>query len=98
MAGLLTAGLLARHFERVTLVERDDLEDSAQLRKGVPQGTQTHMDDEAIRTFMRVMHMLKPPTAMFSPRLLLKTLAGQPAESELPRGPEVPTGRAVKAA
>lgn len=43
LAGLLTAGLLARHFERVTLVERDALADSSQPRKGVPQGTQTHV-------------------------------------------------------
>ncbi|NMO20864.1 hypothetical protein HPC49_30110 [Pyxidicoccus fallax] len=43
MAGLLTAGLLARHFERVTLVERDGLVDSAQPRKGVPQGPHTHV-------------------------------------------------------
>lgn len=43
MAGLLAAGLLARHFERVTLVERDRIEDGPQPRKGVPQGTQTHI-------------------------------------------------------
>ncbi|MCY1019217.1 FAD-dependent oxidoreductase [Pyxidicoccus sp. MSG2] len=43
MAGLLTAGLLARHFERVTVVERDGLEDTPLARKGVPQGTQTHI-------------------------------------------------------
>lgn len=43
MAGLLTAGQLARHFERVTLVERDKLESNPQPRKGVPQGTQTHI-------------------------------------------------------
>ncbi|QSQ22406.1 hypothetical protein JY651_46060 [Pyxidicoccus parkwayensis] len=43
MAGLLTAGLLARNFERVTVVERDGLEDTPTVRKGVPQGTQTHV-------------------------------------------------------
>ena len=43
LAGLLTAGLLARHFERVTLVERDGLVDSSQPRKGVPQSTQSHV-------------------------------------------------------
>jgi 2-polyprenyl-6-methoxyphenol hydroxylase-like FAD-dependent oxidoreductase len=43
MAGLLSAGLLARHFERVTVVERDRLEDSGAARKGVPQGNQTHI-------------------------------------------------------
>lgn len=43
IAGLLTAGLLARHFERVTVVERDTLEDAPTVRKGAPQGTQTHV-------------------------------------------------------
>jgi 2-polyprenyl-6-methoxyphenol hydroxylase-like FAD-dependent oxidoreductase len=55
----------------------------------------TAKDDEAIRTFMQVMHMLKPPTAMFSPRLVLKALAGQPSASELPRGPELRPVKAV---
>ncbi|MDT7717973.1 MAG: hypothetical protein QOH09_3965 [Pseudonocardiales bacterium] len=43
MAGLLAARVLANHFERVTLVERDALTDSAQTRKGVPQGHQLHV-------------------------------------------------------
>lgn len=42
MAGLLAARVLADHFERVTLVERDTLPDSAQARKGVPQGRMLH--------------------------------------------------------
>lgn len=42
MAGLLTGGLLARHFERVTLVERDRIEQGAQHRKGVPQAHHLH--------------------------------------------------------
>ena len=43
MAGLLTARVLVDHFERVTLVERDALPDSAQHRKGVPQGHMLHV-------------------------------------------------------
>ncbi len=43
MAGLLAARVLADHFERVTLVERDALTDSAQARKGVPQGRMLHV-------------------------------------------------------
>src|SRR6185312_9234396 len=43
MAGLLTARVLTNHFEQVTLVERDVLTDSAQTRKGVPQGTMLHV-------------------------------------------------------
>jgi 2-polyprenyl-6-methoxyphenol hydroxylase-like FAD-dependent oxidoreductase len=58
----------------------------------------TASDDEAIQTFMQVMHMLKPPTAMFSPGLLFKTLAKQPSEAELPRGPELLSVRTEKAA
>lgn len=42
VAGLISAGVLSRHFERVTLVERDRLEPGAQLRKGVPQGAHVH--------------------------------------------------------
>ncbi|MGH4010932.1 MAG: NAD(P)/FAD-dependent oxidoreductase [Pseudonocardiaceae bacterium] len=42
MAGLLAARVLADHFEQVTLVERDPLMDSAQTRKGVPQGRLLH--------------------------------------------------------
>ncbi len=43
MTGLLTARVLAHHFERVTLIERDPLPDSAQHRKGVPQGRMLHV-------------------------------------------------------
>ncbi|WP_257447694.1 FAD-dependent oxidoreductase [Archangium lipolyticum] len=42
MAGLVAAGVLSRHFERVTLVERDRFEDGPQPRKGVPQGMHVH--------------------------------------------------------
>jgi 2-polyprenyl-6-methoxyphenol hydroxylase-like FAD-dependent oxidoreductase len=41
-AGLIAAGVLSRHFERVTLVERDRFEDGPQPRKGVPQGSHVH--------------------------------------------------------
>lgn len=43
MAGLLAVRVLTNHFERVTLVERDALTDSAQARKGVPQGRMLHV-------------------------------------------------------
>jgi 2-polyprenyl-6-methoxyphenol hydroxylase-like FAD-dependent oxidoreductase len=42
MAGLISAGVLARHFERVTLVERDRFEQGPKQRKGIPQGQHTH--------------------------------------------------------
>ena len=42
MAGLLAARVLAEHFERVTIIERDELIDDAQPRKGVPQGRHVH--------------------------------------------------------
>jgi len=35
--------VLADHFEQVTLIERDALPDSAQARKGVPQGRMLHV-------------------------------------------------------
>ena len=43
MGGLLTARVLTRHFEQVTLIERDGLTDDMQVRKGVPQGRMLHV-------------------------------------------------------
>ncbi|MEO7331293.1 MAG: hypothetical protein ABI193_22140, partial [Minicystis sp.] len=42
MAGLVTARVLADHFDEVLLVERDALLDTDEPRKGVPQGRQLH--------------------------------------------------------
>jgi 2-polyprenyl-6-methoxyphenol hydroxylase-like FAD-dependent oxidoreductase len=42
MAGLGAARALANHFERVTLVERDEIAGCAQHRKGVPQDQHAH--------------------------------------------------------
>ncbi|GAA2593633.1 FAD-binding monooxygenase [Streptomyces axinellae] len=42
MAGLCAAGSLARHFEQVTVVERDPLPADASPRRGVPQGRHVH--------------------------------------------------------
>lgn len=42
MAGLGAARALTDHFERVTLVERDELGDCTRHRKGVPQGQHAH--------------------------------------------------------
>lgn len=43
MAGLVTTRILAPHFERVTLVERDHLLDPAEARRSVPQGRHFHI-------------------------------------------------------
>jgi 2-polyprenyl-6-methoxyphenol hydroxylase-like FAD-dependent oxidoreductase len=42
MAGLLVARVLSEHFERVTIIERDQLIDDVEPRKGVPQGRHVH--------------------------------------------------------
>jgi 2-polyprenyl-6-methoxyphenol hydroxylase-like FAD-dependent oxidoreductase len=42
MGGLLAARVLADEFERVTVVERDRLSESAENRRGVPQGRHAH--------------------------------------------------------
>jgi 2-polyprenyl-6-methoxyphenol hydroxylase-like FAD-dependent oxidoreductase len=42
MGGLLAARVLADHFKRVTILERDDLSESIKPRKGVPQGHHPH--------------------------------------------------------
>ncbi|MEA3217501.1 MAG: hypothetical protein QOJ19_3657 [Acidimicrobiia bacterium] len=42
MAGLLTARVLADHVGSVTIIDRDDLPDGPDPRKGVPQGRHAH--------------------------------------------------------
>jgi 2-polyprenyl-6-methoxyphenol hydroxylase-like FAD-dependent oxidoreductase len=42
MAGLLAARVLADHYTRVTILERDALPSGAAQRRGVPQGQHTH--------------------------------------------------------
>jgi cation diffusion facilitator CzcD-associated flavoprotein CzcO len=42
IAGLLAARVVADAYERVTIVERDPLPDTAQTRRGVPQGRHAH--------------------------------------------------------
>jgi 2-polyprenyl-6-methoxyphenol hydroxylase-like FAD-dependent oxidoreductase len=42
MAGLLAARVLSDHYERVTIIERDQLIDDTAARKGVPQGRHVH--------------------------------------------------------
>ena len=42
MAGLMTARVLSDYFEQVTVLERDQLSDGPEPRKGVPQGHHLH--------------------------------------------------------
>lgn len=42
LAGLLTARALSRHFEQVTILERDRVEDRPDARKGQPQARHLH--------------------------------------------------------
>jgi 2-polyprenyl-6-methoxyphenol hydroxylase-like FAD-dependent oxidoreductase len=42
MAGLMAARVLADHFDKVTIVERDDLPVGPDDRRGVPQGRHVH--------------------------------------------------------
>lgn len=42
MGGLTTAAVLAEHFSRVIVIERDQLPDGAEVRSGVPQGGRVH--------------------------------------------------------
>src|SRR6185369_15167241 len=41
-AGLCSAGALAPHFDRVLVLERDELPDGAEHRRGVPQSKHPH--------------------------------------------------------
>jgi len=55
IAGLVAAGVLTRHFERVTLVERDAYPDEPAARKGTPQARHVHVllqrDERAVERF-----------------------------------------------
>ena len=42
MGGLLAARALAEHYDRVTIIERDELPESPEPPKGVPQGRHPH--------------------------------------------------------
>ena len=42
MAGLVTARVLSDHFAQVTILERDQLPEQVEVRKGVPQGQHVH--------------------------------------------------------
>ena len=42
MAGLMAAAVLAEQFSEVTIIEKDDLPRTPQVRKGVPQGAHVH--------------------------------------------------------
>ena len=43
MAGMLAARVLADHYDRVTVLERDRLPDAAEARKGLPQARHIHV-------------------------------------------------------
>jgi 2-polyprenyl-6-methoxyphenol hydroxylase-like FAD-dependent oxidoreductase len=43
IAGLLTARVLSKHFQQVTIVERDSIAENFEGRKGVPQGQHVHV-------------------------------------------------------
>lgn len=43
VAGMLAAWVLSKHFERVTIIERDQLPDIAEFRNGVPQARHIHV-------------------------------------------------------
>ncbi|NJO40602.1 MAG: 2-polyprenyl-6-methoxyphenol hydroxylase-like oxidoreductase [Cyanobacteria bacterium CRU_2_1] len=43
MAGLLAARVLTAHFDRVTVIERDQLPEQPELRQGVPQASHVHV-------------------------------------------------------
>jgi len=42
IAGMLTARVLTNHFARVTVIERDELPDAPEFRKGAPHARHAH--------------------------------------------------------
>jgi 2-polyprenyl-6-methoxyphenol hydroxylase-like FAD-dependent oxidoreductase len=57
IAGMLAARILADHFERVTIVDRDTLPDSPEPRKGAPQMAHVHV---LLRRGLLIMRHLFP--------------------------------------
>ncbi|MCH8108144.1 MAG: hypothetical protein IIB30_07285 [Chloroflexi bacterium] len=42
LAGLMTARVLADHFDKVTILERDEIDDNPAIHKSIPQGNHLH--------------------------------------------------------
>jgi 2-polyprenyl-6-methoxyphenol hydroxylase-like FAD-dependent oxidoreductase len=57
LAGLMAARVLSKHCERVTLIERDSLQEGTTPRKGVPQGRHVHV---LLKRGQQVMERLFP--------------------------------------
>ena len=71
MAGLLAARSLLDHYERVTIVDRDDIPSRPQPRGGVPQGRHAHGLLAEGRTILEEMFPgadLRPDGSRRSPR------------------------------
>lgn len=71
IAGMLAARVLSERFDRVTILERDDVPSSPEARNGVPQGRHLHL---LLETGQRIMEQLFPTldadlTATGAPRL-----------------------------
>ena len=65
MAGMLAARVLAYHFERVTIIERDGLPKELVSRKSVPQSRHVHALLKPVRT--RAMGFCGPKLLTASP-------------------------------
>jgi 2-polyprenyl-6-methoxyphenol hydroxylase-like FAD-dependent oxidoreductase len=52
VAGLMAAKVLASHFQKVTILDRDEMPEGAEFRKRVPQGAHVHALMEAGRHIM----------------------------------------------
>ena len=70
LAGLLAARILADHFERVTLIERDAYVDTTAVRKGIPQANHVHRT-----VLLRVFNLLLPPSALFRRSVLFRVVS-----------------------
>ncbi len=42
LAGLMTARVLADHFDQVTVLEKDHIEDQPEVHRSIPQGNHLH--------------------------------------------------------
>lgn len=90
MAGLLAARVLAGHFERVLVLERDRLPDGAGHRKGVPQAHHAHaILDRGLQILQRLFPGLTGELeALGAPRGVGRMVSGGALLSRHPAVPE----------
>jgi 2-polyprenyl-6-methoxyphenol hydroxylase-like FAD-dependent oxidoreductase len=95
IAGLITARVLSDHFDQVTVLERDDVEDRPVIHKSVPQGNHLHA---LLQGGQRVLSSLYPGFTEYLRELgAVRAVVGRDIVWHLPEGKAYnPTGSLKK--